>query len=95
MLLQIFGFYFDFIGALSVGYTRKAEPWKRRGGKKREKEKYFLQIMSDPVDAAVLLSGWHVLSAPGSAGAGRSGEFHSERSVLSVTGPCSDRKLLE
>lgn len=41
MLLQTFGFYGGFVEALSVGYARKAEPWRREGGKKGEKRKNF------------------------------------------------------
>lgn len=63
VLLQTFHFYGDFpeaLGAGSVGYARKAEPWRRRGGKKREKEKHFLLIMSKPIDAVLLLSDLHI-----------------------------------
>lgn len=57
VLLQVFGFYCDFIGALSDGDAREAEPWRRRGGGRREQRRSnSLQLMSGAVDAAVLLS---------------------------------------
>lgn len=65
MLLQTFRFRGDFIEALGIGYAGKAEPRRRRGEKEREKEKYFLLIASNPIDAVLhsVICTFHILSA--------------------------------
>lgn len=64
MLLQIFGFYCDFLGALSVGYARKAELWRRRGEKQEERRNISVSSCQMPW---VLLSDLLIVSALGGA----------------------------